>query len=303
MAQPKRARFYLEDDLRKSAVAGKHNFIARITSVLHSAGFEVTFHPNTMAERIKAAGRRGYALCHMTPPPNARSLTFRRVYHYPFWQIQASDQRWEWDVARAGFDAAACPRAEADRFFGFWRKRIAGPLLDHVADDDFIYVPLQGRITEQRSFQSCSPIEMIRKTRAAFPDMRVIATLHPKETYTQGDMAELEALQGGDPRLEVEMGGRDRLLPRCSFIVTQTSSVAFDGMFFGKPSAVFGKTDFHHVMVDGRDADAFAAVRAHRADYAAYLWWFWQNMAINAGHDSAEAKIRAKLAAAGWPVV
>jgi len=302
MAQPKRVRFYLEDDLRKSAAAGQHNFIAKITSVLRTAGFEVGFHPNTAAERIKAGGRRGYGLSHMTPPPNARCLTFRRVYHYPFWQIQASDKRWEWDVAQATFDPAACPRQESDRFFGFWRKRIAGPLLDRVSDDGFIYVPLQGRLTEQRSFQSCSPLDMIRRTRAAMPDRQMVVTLHPKEIYSADDLAQLDALEASDPALEVRMGGRDDLLPRCSFIVTQTSSIAFDGVFFGKPAVVFGQTDFHHVMVDGRAPDAFDRVGDHAPDYAAYLWWVWQHMAINAGHDSAEAKIRAKLNAAEWPV-
>ncbi|WP_299586117.1 hypothetical protein [uncultured Tateyamaria sp.] len=302
MAEPKRVRFYLEDDLRKSAAAGQHNFIGKITGVLRAAGFEVGFHPNTTTERIKAAGRRGYGLCHMTPPPNARCLTFRRVYHYPFWQIQASDKRWEWDVAHASFDPGQCPRKEADRFYGFWRKRIGGALLDQVGDDGFVYIPLQGRLTEQRSFQSCSPLDMIRRTRAALPGRRLIVTLHPKETYTPGELAELEALEARDPALDVRMGERDALLPRCSFVVTQTSSIAFDGMFFGKPSVVFGQTDFHHVMVDGRDSDAFDRVTDHRPDYAAYLWWVWQHMAINAGHDSAEAKIRAKLSAAGWPV-
>ncbi|MEX0311240.1 MAG: hypothetical protein AB3N17_13465, partial [Tateyamaria sp.] len=86
------------------------------------------------------------------------------------------------------------------------------------------------------------------------------------------------------------------------FVVTMTSSVAFDAMFFGKVVVAFGQTDFHHILLDGTYPGAFAAVGSYRPDYAAYVWWVWQHHAINAGHPSAEAKIAAKLSAAGWPI-
>ncbi|KIC49777.1 hypothetical protein [Tateyamaria sp. ANG-S1] len=302
MAHPKRARFYLDDGTRRRAQAGEHNFITKVTSVLHASGFDVLFHPNTLAERLKATTRRGYALCQMTPPPNDRAVTFRRVYHYPFWQIQKSDKRWEWDVAQADFDVSTCPEKEAQRFFGFWQKRIAGPLLGHVEDDGFVYVPLQGRLLDHRSFQSCTPLEMLAQVRAACPRHKIIATLHPKENYSQAELAALEQMAAADTDLTVQAGGRDTLLPRCSFVVTMNSSVAFDAMFFGKPAILFGKADFHHLVLDGQDADAFRKVHTHRPNYAAYIWWVWQHMAVNAGHESAEAKIAAKLKTAGWPV-
>ncbi|MEL7090480.1 MAG: hypothetical protein AAFN94_01980 [Pseudomonadota bacterium] len=299
MAQPKRMRFYLEDTLRQSAAARSHNFLNLVAEVLEDAGFQLSYHPNTNAERIKAQARGGFALCHMTPPPSDRALVFRRVYHYPFWQIQRSDQRWDWDVAQASFDPATCPGDEAQRFYGYWRKRIGGTLLDRIGDDGFIYVPLQGRLTDHRSFQSCSPIDMIARTRAACPDRDIVATLHPKEVYSDADLGALDALDQADPHLTVRMGDRDALLPRCSFVVTQNSSVAFDAMFFGKPAVHFARSDFHHIALG---PDAFDRVADHRPDFARYVWWLWQHMAINAGHDNAKNKIRAKLAHAGWPV-
>ncbi|WP_299547883.1 hypothetical protein [uncultured Tateyamaria sp.] len=302
MSHPKRVRFYLNDGTRRRVKNGEHNFIAKAAHVLERTGYEVSYHPNTLAERLKAGTRRGYALCEMTPPPNQRAMTFRRVYHYPFWQIQASDKRWKWDVAQACFDPMTCPRNEAQRFFSYWQARIFRPLLDHIGDDDFIYIPLQGRLTDHRSFQSCSPIDMLSRTRAACPGKRIIATLHPKETYSPDEMTVLDKMQRRDPDLSIQTGGRDTLLPRCSYIVTMTSSVAFDGMFFGKPAIVFGQTDFHHVTLKGQDPNAFDRIQSHRPDYSAYLWWAWQHMAINGGHESAEAKIAAKLSAAGWPM-
>lgn len=302
MAQPRRVRFYLDDGTRRRAEAGGHNFLTKVARVLKQAGYDMSYHPNTMVERLKASTRRGYALCQMTPPPNERGLTFRRVYHYPFWQIQPSEKRWEWDVARATFDPAACPMDKAHRFFARWQKRLYAPLLDEISDDGFIYMPLQGRLLDHRSFQSCSPIDMIVRTRAACPSRRIVATLHPRETYSDEERATLETMQRRDPDLTVQSGGLDTLLPRCSFVVTMTSSVAFDAMFFGKPAITFGQTDFHHVTLDGQDPQSFDRISDHRPDYAAYLWWVWQHMAINAGRERAEAKIAAKLSAAGWPM-
>lgn len=299
MAQPKRVRLYLEDGLRQSAKSRQHNFLNKVIEVLEEAGCTLSYHPNTATERLKAQTRRGYGLSHMTPPANDRSLVFRRVYHYPFWQIQVSDKRWEWDVATSSFDPDACPTQEAQRFFTYWRDRICGSLIDTIGDDGFIYVPLQGRLTERRSFQSCSPLDMIAHVRQARPDQTIVATLHPKESYTDTELTALEALEQDDPKLTVQMGGRDDLLPRCSFIVTQNSSVAFDGMFFGKPAIHFGQSDFHHTALG---PDGFDRVQDHRPDFAKYVWWVWQHMAINAGHEDAKAKIRAKLANAGWPV-
>lgn len=302
MTHPRRARFYLHDGTRRRAEADQHNFISKIVQVLRRSGYEVSYHHNSPTERLKAVTRRGYALCEMTPPLNARGVTFRKVYHFPFWQIQTTDKRWEWDVARAAFDPRDCPPQDAERFFRFWQKRTFGNLLDGVGDDGFVYVPLQGRLLDHRSFQFCSPLEMVRRTRAACPGRKIIATLHPKEDYSVDERAALGALCKNDPDLSVQLGGRDALLPRCSFLVTMTSSVAFDAMFFGKPSITFGQTDFHHVMLDGMCADSFAQVRHHAPDYAAYLWWIWQHNAVNAGHASAEEKIAAKLADAGWPL-
>lgn len=302
MSQPKRVRLYLENGTRRRAEAGDHNFIDKIGKVLQASGFELSYHRNTQPERFKAIARRGYALCEMTPPPNEHALTFRRVYHYPFWQIQASDKRWEWDVAQAAFDPCDCPPDEARRFFNRWRDRIAGPLLDRVVDDGFLYVPLQGRLLDHRSFQSCAPLEMLTQTRAACPDRDIVATLHPKETYSKAELTALEDMQSRDPNLTVLTGQRDNLLPRCSAVVTMTSSVAFDAMFFGKPAMAFGRTDFHHILLDGRREDAFLRLPDHRPDYAAYVWWIWQHQAINAGHPSAEDKIAAKLRCAGWPI-
>ena len=302
MAQPKRLRLYLDDGLRESAAKGAHNFLGLVEEVARDAGYEVILRPNTTAERLRAQGRRGYGLMHMTPPANARCLTFRRVYHYPFWQIDTSEKRWKWRVAEAEFDSGQVDRTAADKFFRFWQRRLLEPLLDDISDEGFLYVPLQGRLLDRRSFQTASPLNMIRQARKACPRRRLIATLHPKETYTQEERAALEAIACEDPMIEIGREGRDAYLPRCHAVVTQNSSVAFDGYFLRKPAVLYAGVDFHHIALFGTQAQTYDRLETHAPDYAGYIWWFWQQNAINAGHENARARIAERFAAAGWPM-
>lgn len=294
----KEVRFYLERDLRKSAEAGQHNFIGQIASVLQSTGLTVTYRETPRAGK-------GWSLTHMKPPPDAQGLVFRRVYHYPFWQIDQTDKRWDWDTANAPFDGGSVNRQEADRFFGFWQKRLFGDSALQTQKDGIVYVPLQGRLLQHRSFQSCSPLEMIQNCLAHDTKRQIIATLHPKERYTNAEITALERLEAKHPRLDVRMGEMDTLLQRCDYIVTQNSSAAFSGMFFGKPTLRFAKVDFHHITVaaDLDDlAGGFEAVQIHAPDYAGYLHWFWQQRSINAGRPEALDRIAERLRRFGWPV-
>lgn len=301
MAHTKTLKLYLEWHLRQRLEAGRHNFLQKVITVAEAAGFEVEARPNSLEERMDATARPGFGLTHMKPPPNARCLVFRRVYHYPFWQIDASDQRWNWQTAKARFDPGAVDRSEAQRFFNYWKLRLFAPLLPDTSDEGFIYIPLQGRLLEHRSFQSMSPLHMIATTRAHMPGRQIIATLHPNEDYGQAELKALHAMADDDPRLEIRTGDRDTLLPRCHAIVTQNSSVAFDGYFLAKPVILFAGIDFHHIALPGTAA-GFQSLNSHTADHAGYIWWFWQVMSINAGHASAEARIAQRFRDAGWPM-
>ena len=167
-------------------------------------------------------------------------------------------------------------------------------------DDGFVYIPLQGRLLDHRSFQSCSPIQMIERTLATFPDRKIIATLHPKETYPKQELDAVEQLEKTYPNLELRMGQMDVLLDRCAFVVTQNSSAAFNGYFFGKPAVLFGMVDFHHIALDGMTVENFDQIAAHQPDYARYVYWFWQEQSINAGHPMALRKIKDRFKKYGW---
>ena len=299
MSDEKTVHFLLERDLCQSAAFGNHPFIAKMALVLESAGFRVEYREHGDTER----GGHVLTLSHMRPPPAKNGLVFRRVYEYPFWQIENTAERWEWDVAEATFDPAAIPKDDAANFYAFWQKRQFQDAPQQISRDGFIYVPLQGRLLEQRSFQSCSPIAMIEHCLAHDPARTVIATIHPNETYSDAEIAALEALESKHARLRVDVGEMIPLLQRCDYVVTQNSSVAFAGYFFGKSALLFGQIDFHHIAVqaDMNDlATSFATVAKAKPDFARYLYWFWQDQSINAGRDDVYGKITARFQRFGW---
>ena len=295
MAEPRIVRIYLEKSLRKSAEAGQHNFIRLMTEVLAERGYRIAYKALTPAECAKGALRPGFSLTHMAPPLGPRGLVFRRAYHYPFWQIDQTAERWNWQVAQVPFVPKPEPSAEVQRFFKFWRRRLFAEVKTTRAG--FIYVPLQGLLTQHRSFQSCSPLEMLSAIRAARPEARIVATLHPKERYDDTELAALREMAARDPLLELDTGGMEQYLPRCDLVVTQNSSVAFSGFFLEKPALLYAKIDFHHIALGPED---WHLVEAHRPDYAQYIHWYWQIMSINAGHGSAKSKITQRFDAFGW---
>ena len=294
MSDDRTLRFYLEPSLRESAAAGQHNFI---TKLVQAAGMDAQFLD--ISERF--SGGTGPSLIHMKDPVGPQGLTFRRAYHYPFWQIENTAQRHEFDVAKSAFDPNQIEGKEAQRFYNFWRKRLfdlSGP----VSNQGFVYMPLQGRLLEQRSFQTCKPIEMIERCLERFEGRKIIATLHPNEVYSEAELTALEALEAKHATIELRMGQMHEMLMGCACVVTQNSSVAFNAYFYGKPVVLFGQVDFHHIALSGEALPSSEDITNHQPDYAGYVWWFWQDQCINAGRENAQDKIAARLRALGWNI-
>lgn len=305
MSDENTVTFYLHRQLRKQAEAGQHNFIAKVGNVLSGAGLQVAFDDDDTAARLRAFARPGFSLHLMENPATARGLTFRRTYLYPFWHIEKQGKRWEWPVAQEAFNPNTEDPAKAVNFYRFWRNRLFDDAPAGATRDGFVYVPLQGRLTTQRSFQTCTPIEMVQAVLDHDPQRHVVVTLHPSEVYTLAEQDVLQALMDKNDRLSVQSGAMAGYLQGCDYVVTQNSGVGFMGYFFGKPLILFGRIDFHHIALNVADlgmAEAFARVTDHAPDYAAYLHWFLQRQAINAGRPETLQKIRNVLRGHGWPV-
>jgi hypothetical protein len=213
------------------------------------------------------------------------------------------DDRWNFDVATKPFSAHDLDPEVARHFVRQLRRRIM-PDLPKVRHDGFVFLPLQGRLREHRSFQSMSPIDMIRETLAR--DSRpIVATLHPKENYDPLDIAALEDLTRRFPRFTLDSRPSDALLAACDAIVTQNSSLALSGALLGKPTVLFARIDFHHIFGSvPRDGikNAFESLQENQPEFERYLYWFLQLEALNAGRTDFEARVQERLRTLGWPV-
>lgn len=293
-------RIYLQGNMLETSRAGTFNFMNVLRSAVEGAGWQVEFHETGAAARARAPRQGGYALFHMEPPTHDRALTFRRAYHYPFWQIETLPQRWRFQVAQSRFDADAIDPAAARDFAERLRARVLpGP---PPRRGQTVLVPLQGLIRRCRSFQTMSPLDMLE---AACASARpVTATLHPGEIYDAADMQALERIARQHPNLTIG-GNTAQILRDCAFVVTQNSAVAFDGYLLGKPAVLFGQIDFHHIGLNVAELGAeraLALAETHQPPFEAYLFWFLQQNAVNASRPDAGEQILQRMRRGGWPI-
>lgn len=302
MTKAEPLRIYVEHAVRKAVERGNHNFLHLLIEVVQETGFKVEFRPNSLTHRLAGHADSAFGLTHMKDPVGPNGLVFRRVYHRPFWQIERVAERWNWNVAQTVFEPDQIDAKQAIAFADRWKNRLyKGAKSD---DQGFVYIPLQGKLLQHRSFQTCAPIDMLRTVLPALNQPAVV-TLHPKETYSEAELAALKAVLDEHPNAILKTGQMDSLLPNCSLVITENSSVAFDGYFFEKPTILFAAIDFHHIAQSANPEtfrDALSHALTVQPDYAKYLFWFWQIMSINAGRPDAKDRIRARLVQLGWPV-
>lgn len=297
-------RIYLQPDELRRARDGGFNVMTRIKTGFEWAGYRVEFTRDSDENRLKALGRRGLALFHMQEPMNDRMLNLRRAYYYPFWRIERTNRRWEFDIAQARFDEEAAQTADPE-WAGRWRKWLFANKAANPVAEGFVYVPLQGRVLEHRSFQAMSPLAMLEAVLRHVPSKPVVAGLHPGERYTPEERAALETLAEQHPRLSIVTGNAEEALRTCDFVVSQNSSVALSGFFYHKPAVLFARIDFHHIALNVSElgvVEAFARVPDHRPAYDAYLHWFIGQGSIKADEDDAADRFVARCRALGWDV-
>ncbi|WBU63815.1 hypothetical protein [Paracoccus aerodenitrificans] len=278
------------------AKAGRFNFANRIREAVEDCGWTVEF----AAETDRIPDRRSYALHHMSGPSHSRVLLFRRTYYYPFWHIEKDPQRWRWPVAQTIFEPDQTDQAEAKQFIHKLRQRIMPDL--SPGTPEHVLIPLQERLTEMRSFQTMSPLDMVETVAAT--GRRCIVTLHPKGDYSGKEKRALDALIRRYDNLCIGSNSR-ALLPGTSFVATQNSSVAFDAYLLARPVVLFGQIDFHHIALKVSDLGADEALQRaphHKAYYAKYLLWFLRDQAIDASAPSAGDRIIEAMRKGGWPI-
>lgn len=293
-------RVHLNPSMLAQVRADRFPFMALLRRTVEARGWSVAFAPAGPRAHDNPPPPGDYALFHMKRPLHPRTLTFRRAYHYPFWQIEPIAERWRFAIARETFDRAQVDADTAAQFVRRLRDRVLpGP---PPVRGDHVLIPLQGHIRRARSFQTMSPVEMIAEV--CCTGRPVVATLHPSETYDAEDRAALAALADRHPNLTIR-GDTMARLRDCAFVAAENSAVAFDGMILGKPAVLFAQIDFHHAALNVADlgaARALAAAETADGDFDRYLWWFLKARSIDAQAPHGPDRILAALRRGGWPI-
>jgi hypothetical protein len=305
MPEARILRIYLDPVMLQMAREGSFGFVKRVKAAFEARGFEVVFTEDTDVARLQSAARPGYSLFLMQDPFHPRALSMRKAYYYPFWRIEASAKRWEFRVSGKTFNPAEIDTEIATEWFNRWRRFLFRKAPLNAETSGLIYVPLQGRLLERRSFQSMSPVEMIGEVQARAGSRDILLGLHPGETYSPEEIAAIERIAAADPRVAVKTGGMDEALRVCDLVVTENSAAALSGFFFRKPALLFAETDFHHQMprVSQLGVDeSWRMAETNSPAYARYLYWFIQMNAIKADADTAGDRIIETCRSHGWEV-
>ena len=294
MSRAKTLYLYLNES-RRARIAAAGGILPRVAQAAKTAGWQVC-----LKDENDPVGGDGYHLVYNQAVTEPFSLCLRRCHMDPFFRIEQTNDRWDWEIAAKTFT----PRPAFSEEEGF-RKRWRNKLFDHaeIVQQGYIFMPLQGKLLSRRHFQTASPIEMIHQTLAADPSRHILATLHPNETYSHAERAALDAIGG---RFKIADQPSLQVLARCDYVVTQNSSMALTGFFAEKPAVLFAKIDFHHIAASvpalGVDA-AFRAIKsAEKTPFAAYLHWFFKRNAITSWADDAVDQIRQRFREHGWPM-
>jgi hypothetical protein len=271
-----------------------------VTEAVQSCGWEVELHRITDSGALPT--RRGHHLVCSEEVVGGNCLNLRQCYRDPFYCIEATNDRWDYEVAGRHFDPAEI-HSGFRGFMGYWRPRF---LRDAVPSrEGHVLVPLQGKLLEHRHFQAMSPIEMIRATLAADPARPVVATLHPKEIYSEAEVATLAEMAAENPRFRLSQQPTMKVLASCDYVVTQNSAVALTGFFADKPAVLFAKIDFHHISGsvprDGVER-AFAKALGPSPAFGKYLYWFFGKNAFSFWEADAKTRIIGRLRHFGWPI-
>ena len=137
--------FYISARKREMAAAGMgiHGLVAQAVQV---EGWEVRLH-----DKADPAIGPGYHLIDNLAVLAPHCLVLRLCHMEPFYRIEATNDRWNWEVVGQEF----VPRPGAEWFLKYWQGRLFKDL--PIKAGGYIFMPLQGKLTERRHFQAMSP--------------------------------------------------------------------------------------------------------------------------------------------------
>ena len=290
-------------EMRARMDAKSHKLSNILRGIFEGLGFAAQTADHNKLNIWKAKLDKNYHIFHLGGADGARALNMRKAYFEPFWSIEKPHSRHWGRVAHKTFIPNTVGPGLARPFFKRMQERYIKPDGQISEATDYAFVPLQGKLCKQRDWQFADLATMVKTIRTQDPDRQIILKPHPRENYTHeeldllGQLTLLSKVQTVDAPLQ-------SLLANCAYVVTQNSSVAFEGILFQKPAVLFARADFHHlfpVVKSPEDAStAFSQVRSAQFQFEKYLYWFLQMNCANVSQLSARGKIMEMLYEGGW---
>lgn len=304
MTKRKNVAVYVNTYRLRDIENGSFRFFNRLKLAFEGVGYTVIAKEDTNANMLASSNEAEFSLFLEHEPFHSRSLCFRRAYTEPFWRIEESDKRWEFEVATRPFLPDDIDRQPARYFTRYWRKKLFGHADLAREAPKHILCPLQGQLLRQRSFQSTSPLKMLEELANLENSRRIVVTLHPNEKYSQEEIAALNSVLHRYRNISLSRADAKSLISSSFYIATMNSTISFWGMFWGVPSVLFGRIDFHHLHPNTFDSSVTEAIKMQDSVdtslYEKYIYWFWKQHSIRSWSDDAEECIINVVNRRGW---
>ncbi len=302
---PKKLFLHLPKHTQNSVDSGQHNFFNILQKAFEGQGFTAATKLQTKHGGTIARLDRHYHIFDINGASGPRSLNVRKAHFYPFWSLENAGNRYAPRISQLEFNPSEINGIVAQDFFNKICVRNLPAHPEILPKDDFVFIPLQGRLLKQRKWQFSTTNDMINTVLAQEPNRQILVKPHPREDYTAAEKSYIQALSEY-PRITITERDTFSLLSQCAYVATQNSAVAFTGFLYQKPAILFANADFHHicqtVKTSDQAAEAFQKISETRPDFEKYIYWYLQMNCINAGRDNAVETILNMARNCGWQV-
>jgi hypothetical protein len=297
--------FYLAPKVLDQMLRGDgHQFFSIAKECLEKVGHKVNMFSDTPINLLASATSPNHAMFHFKDTNHQRAVDVRRTAIGPFYSIEKEPLRWNYRLVDTAFDPSNVPSQTANGFFHVWEKLVAQHV-EGIEPRGFVLVALQGKLLDHRRGQEMSPIDMLKATIAQETSRQILIKFHPKEKYTEAELAAVRGLCN-EPRVQIYEGDLNRALQNCAYIVSQNSSVILKGLFYRKPSIVFAECEYHHPFQSLRKnatlASAFSNVLINQPAFEKFAYWYFQCNCINTSREWAGDMILQQLRDFGWKI-
>lgn len=238
-------------------------------------------------------------------------LNAATAYLTGFWHMDPRGMQAESSAIDDVFDAGLVDEVAAGEFFNRLKTRFLLPRKSRyhqpveVAGDipeESVALFLQGPSAYHNGRCKLPMDEMIGIIAKGSGGRPVVVKPHP-QVPEEGALAILQAMEAGADVVPTDANVHD-ILAAAAVTVSVNSAVAFEGFLHGKPSILFGKSDFPSLVTRAHGAEDYAAalevVLARDWPYPQMLHWYFSRHTLELAAPDFEARAFAAFERVGF---